>query len=210
MQGRIGSDTAAAIVQTDTIALINKADDIVRACTGTNCNTSSATRTAITEQLSTLAQNQAASTQRFLSVPSNSVVGRNIYEGYLNLGAAVASVYNFQCGNSTVNSLTCVTNATSVRNAQVNLEAVLLQPAQNEGSHIVVLSFLITLVLFAFFLFFIFFSIGLIGSIVEIPVVAATTSVQVAPVPITHVAPVAPNPVPITHVAPNPVPITMV
>lgn len=157
---RIGTDTATSIVQTDTLLLISEADSIVRACTGTNCNTSSDTQVAITEQLSALAQEQAAATQRFLSIPTSSVVGRNVYEAYLNLGAAVAATYNFQCGANTTSSTSCVTTSSTVQIAQTELETVLLQPAQSNGSHVLILSLLAALVVLSFFLFFAFFSVG--------------------------------------------------
>lgn len=165
MSNRIGTDTAAAIVQTDTLQLIDKADSIVRSCTGTNCNTSLVTQTAIKQELSILAQQQAEQTQRFLSIPENSVIGRTVYEDYLNLGAAVAAVYNYQCGANTVISQTCVTSSTTVQNAQNILEMTLLQPAQTEGSHIVISALLFSVILVCAFLFFIFLLIGLISTL---------------------------------------------
>lgn len=153
---------SSTIVQTDTFRLIAEADSIVRSCTGTNCNTSSATQTAITQQLSLLAQQQSTETQQLLSIPNNSVIGRDIYEGYLNLGAAVAAVYNFQCGANTVTSESCVTSSTTVQNAQQNLENILTVPAETESTHIIVLSVLFSLIFIFSFLFFIFLLIGLI------------------------------------------------
>jgi hypothetical protein len=163
----IGNNTAATIVETDTLALIERADNIIRSCTGTNCNVSEATRTTITQQLSLLAQDQAKSTLILLSIPLSSVFGRNIVNSYMNLGAAVASVYNFQCGNNTVNSTRCVTNASSVQAAQNNLQFLLVQPAENEFHHVIVLSILLIIAIIAFILFFIFLIIGLIEKMLE-------------------------------------------
>lgn len=158
---RIGTDTATAIVQTDTLSLINKANSIVTACTGTNCNTSVTTRSTITRELSTLSQSQSTSTQQLLSIPPNSIIGRNIYESYLNLGATVAAVYNFQCGNTIQTNSTCVIDSTAVKTAQANLEALLIEPSQTAGSHALIIGMLAVLVFLFAVLFFIFFTIGL-------------------------------------------------
>lgn len=157
----LGTATAVSIVNVDTLSLIARANEIVQNCTGTNCNTSPETQRQINEQLSALAQSQATSTQSLLSVPSTSVVGRNIYESYLNLAAVVAATYNYQCGANITNSVTCVTNASAVQTAQQNLKTVLLQPAQTGANHVVVIILLISLMLLGFLLFFIFFTIGL-------------------------------------------------
>jgi hypothetical protein len=173
----IGNDTAATIVETDTLALIARADNIVKNCTGTNCNVSDVTRTSITQNLSKLAQEQSMATLILLSISTSSIIGREIYEAYLNLGAAVASVYNFQCGNN-VNNTTCVTNATSVKTAQNNLENLLVQPATNEANHIVVVSILLIIGIIAFILFFIFLIIGLFETMFEASAAGAAYASQ--------------------------------
>lgn len=174
MASSIGNTTAAAIVDTDTLQLISQADSIVQSCTGgTGCNTSLATRTSITENLSKTAQTQANNTLRVLSISPYSVLGRNIYNGYIELGAAVSSVYNYQCGNSTVNSTTCVTNASSVHTAQDNLQSLLSQPAIDDTKHIIILSILLCIAVTAFILFFVFLIIGLIGALAIAPVAGA-------------------------------------
>lgn len=152
---------AASIVDVDTLSLIAEANQIVQNCSGSNCHSSSETQRQITEQLSILAQNQARSTQHLLVVPASSKIGRDIYEGYIELGAVVAATYNYQCGNNVTNSVTCVTNASAVQIAQQNLETVLLQPAQIETNHVIVISILVSLILVALLLFFVFFVIGL-------------------------------------------------
>lgn len=171
---RIGNDAAATIVETDTLAMIAEADSIVKSCTGPNCNISTNTRTTITRQLSTLAQNQAQATFALLSIPSSSVLGRNIYNAYLDLGSAVSSVYNFQCGNNTANSTNCVTNASSVQTAQNNLQQLLVQPAVNEANHVIILSILLGIGIIAFILFFIFLIIGLFEKMLEAPELGAS------------------------------------
>jgi len=169
----LGTDTATTIVETDTATLIVQADNIVKGCTGTNCNTSDTIRTSITQNSSILAQNQATATLVLLSIPTSSVLGRQIYEAYLNLGAAVASVYNFQCGDNTTTSSTCVPNASSVKDAQNSLQSLLVQPATNQANHIIVLSILLAIGIIAFILFFIFLIIGLFEKLFEAPVEGA-------------------------------------
>jgi hypothetical protein len=157
-----GNDTATNIVNNDTLSLINQADNIVKSCYGKkSCNVSLATRREITEQLSTLAQKQSEDTIFLLSVPVSSVRGREIYESYLLLASAVSSVYNFQCGDNTVNSDICVSNASSVIAAKNNLQLLLIEPVTNEINHIIILSILACTGLILFLLFFIFFIIGL-------------------------------------------------
>ena len=180
----IGYQAAATIVHTDTLAMIFQADNIVRACTGTNCNVSPSTRTTITQQLSMLAQDQATATLFLLSIPSSSVLGRNIYEAYLDLGAAVASVYNFQCGDVTVNSTNCVTNASSVQTAQSNLQNLLITPAINETNHILILSILFSITIITSILFFIFLIIGLFQRMFESPTLYMTHLQDNSQVPI--------------------------
>jgi len=171
MASSIGNTTAAAIVDTDTLQLIYQANSIVQSCTGgPGCNTSPETRTSITQQLSKTAQDEANDTLRVLSLPSCSVLGRNIYNGYIDLAAAIASVYNYQCGNTTVNSTACVTNATSVQTAQDNLQSLISQPATDNTKHIIVLSILLCIAVIAFILFFVFFIIGLVGTLTIAPV----------------------------------------
>ena len=173
MASSIGNTTAAAIVDTDTLQLITQANFIVQSCIGgPGCNTTPETRTSITENLSKTAQEEANETLRLLSIPPSSVLGRNIYNGYIDLAAAVASVYNYQCGNNTVNSTACVTNATSVQTAQDNLQSLIEQPAIDNTKHIIILSILLCIGIIAFILFFVFLIIGLVGTITVAPVPA--------------------------------------
>lgn len=165
----LGHDTAATIVETDTLALIAEADSVVQSCTGPNCNVSQDIRNTINQNVSQLAQEQSNLTLSALSIPSSSVLGRQIYTAYVNLGAAVASVYNFQCGDTITNSTTCVLNASSVQTAQNNLQSLLNQPTQNEINHLIILSILAIIALIAFILFFIFLIIGLFEKMFEAP-----------------------------------------
>lgn len=157
-----GNDTANTIVTNDTQSLINQADNIVRSCTGTNCNTSITTRRSITENSSLLAQQQSTNTLSSLGISSSSVLGRQINDAYLDLGSSVSSVYNYQCGNSTVNSTQCVTSASSVNEAQNNLESLLTQPASDNTTNIVVVSILASIGLIFFILFVVFLIIGFV------------------------------------------------
>lgn len=152
---------ANAIVTNDTNALISQANTIVDGCTGTNCNTSDAIRTQITQQLSILAQNQSSNTLSSLSISSLSPLGREIYESYLNLGSSVASVYNFQCGDNPANSFTCVNNASIVQTSQNNLQQLLNQPANNKRNNIIISSVLIAIIVVLVSIFFIYLLIGL-------------------------------------------------
>src|SRR5947208_4321077 len=162
------SSLATTIVRLDTQALINEADNIVKSCSGTNCNTSNAVRTSITESLSFLAQQQSNATLRYLSISSSSVLGRQIYEAYLDLSASVSSVYNFQCGNNTITSSTCVPNALPVITAQNNLQTLLVTPAINNAKHIAVLSLTAFLLILTFGMFIFFLFIGLFEYLVEV------------------------------------------
>lgn len=199
---QLGTDTASAIVDTDTLALIAQADVIVRNCSGPNCNVTTSTRQAITQQLSELSQQQARGTLTILAVPTSSVLGRQITEAYINLGAAVSSVYNFQCGTTTVNSTTCVTNAAAVQSAQNTLESLLVQPAANEANHVVVLSILAVVGIVAFLLFFIFLLIGLVEAHENREYAAGVASVT-SPIPITIHSTSQPPRIPV-----QPIPVT--
>lgn len=160
MSSSLGESTASTIVTADTYALISLADEIVRDCKGVNCNTSLATQTAIKQQLSTLSQQLSSDTLYELSVPTSSTTGRKIYNAYLDLGSAVASVYSFQCGATTVNSTSCVSNADAVKTAQKNLRDLLVEPATNEVNHAISLSILAVIGLICLVLFIIFMIIG--------------------------------------------------
>lgn len=157
----IGNDTAASIVTNDTNALINKANQIVLACRGTNCNTSPETRQAITQQLSTLSQSQAFHTMNILDVPHNSVIGRNIFNSYINLAAVVAATYNYQCDDNTVSGPSCVLQSTSVITAKNNLQSLLVEPASNNVINISAISILSVVAIIAGILFIIFLILGI-------------------------------------------------
>lgn len=179
MSSSIGNDTASAIVTTDTIELINQADSIVSACTGTNCNFSQQTQTSIIQQLSSTAQAQANNTISLLAIPISSVSARNIYNGYLNLGAAVSFTYNYQCGATTVNSTSCVENAATVQAAQDNLASILVEPTTNFTNHVAILSILAVIGIIAVFLFFIFLIIGFFESFSEVSYTGTRYGLQI-------------------------------
>jgi len=174
MASSIGNSTAEVIVDTGTLRLINEANLIVKSCTGgPECNTSIQTRNLIKENLSKTAQEEAINTLKILSVPPSSVLGRNIYNGYIELAANVSAVYIHQCGSSTVNATACVTNASSVQSAQTKLRSLLVQPATDEAKHIIVLSILLSIGIIAFIIFIVFFIIGIVGALSITPVAGA-------------------------------------
>ena len=174
MASSIGNSAASAIVEADTLQLISQADSIVQSCVGgPGCNTSPQTRALIKQTLSETAQADARETLRLLSVPASSVTGRNIYDGYIALAASVSSVYNYQCGDDTTKSTSCVTNSTSVQTAQDNLQSLISQPSIDNTKHIIVLSILLSIAVIAFILFFVFFVIGLVGTAAMAPLAGA-------------------------------------
>ena len=174
MASSIGNSAASAIVDADTLQLISQADSIVQSCVGgPGCNTSPQTRTLIKETLSKTAQTDANETMRLLSIPTSSVTGRNIYDGYIALAASVSSVYNYQCGDDTTKSASCVTNSTSVQNAQDNLQSLISQPSIDNTKHVIALSILLSIAIIAFILFFVFFIIGLVGTATMAPLAGA-------------------------------------
>jgi len=154
------------LVETDTIFLIATANNIVSSCTGTNCSTSYVTRTSIKQQLSKLAQQQAYINIRLLGIEENSVIARNIYDGYLNLGSAVESVYNYQCGNSDTGN--CVENSNIVKKYQDELVRILISPVYIQTKRLIITSFLLILFLLAILMSFIFITIGSISKIATI------------------------------------------
>lgn len=192
----INNNISSTIVKLDTEALITQADNIVKTCTGTNCNISTSTRLSITQNSSFLAQEQFEETIRFLSISRSSVLGRQIYEAYINLGAAVASVYNFQCGNNTVTSSTCVPNAISVITAQNELQSLLLTPITNNTKHVAVLTLISFLIFISISLFFLFLILGLFEYLIEVVVEERVErTLQVQPVQPAQVQPVQVQPI---------------
>ena len=169
MASSLGNINAREIVNTNTSQLINQADYIVRSCKGPNCNTSRHTRTLITETLSKTAQSQAHETLRLLSISSSSVTGREIYNGYIQLASSVSSVYNYQCGNTTLNSTKCVSDSSSVQISQDNLHSLISPPSTNNLENIIVLSILLAIAVSSFILFLVFLIIAMIGSLYDTP-----------------------------------------
>lgn len=160
MGSQIASNSAQSIVNNDTLQLISKADFIVRECKGPRCNTSPITKNKIRTHLSLEAQNQAVNVSSILSVDTHSVIGRKIYDGYLNLAASVSSVYNYQCGTSTIGSELCVTNSSSVQQAQ----NILISLLQTSFTDILIPSILFSIASASFVLFLSFFIAGIVLS----------------------------------------------
>jgi hypothetical protein len=179
MASSIGNNTASTIVNTDTLQLISKANEIIESCkNNSNCQIPSDTSNVITKSLSETAQAQASNTLRTLSIPTSSILGRNIFNRYLDLAAAVSSTYINQCGSTIVNSIPCVTNSTSVQNAQDNLRSSLSQPATDDTTNIIVMSILLSIAVVAFILFMVFLMIGLIGvAAIDTPVIPESTKI---------------------------------
>jgi len=152
---------AATIVNNDTLQLIYQANEIVQSCKGgLGCNFSPETKNSINDNLSQTAQSQSDNTLRLLSISSSSVLGRNIFNGYLDLAASISSVYIYQCGSTTINSTICVTNSSSVKFAQNNLVSLISQPYLDNINNIIVMSILLTISIISFTLFIIFLIIG--------------------------------------------------
>lgn len=161
MGANFSSDVVSTLIDTNTKDLITNSDNIVRNCSGTNCNTSVETRNKIISSNSTLAQKQAYETLNTFSIPNNSVLGQQVFNNYLDLGSAVSTSYVFQCGSTTINSTSCVNNSQSVQNAQNNLRNILNEPATNNINHLIILSIIWTLGIIFSILFLVFFIIGL-------------------------------------------------
>lgn len=161
-----GISVSSNIVAVDTDALISQADAIVRDCTGPNCNTSTETRNRITQQSSILAQSQANTTLAALGIPISSEMSRRISVSYNKLGASVAAVYNFQCGNNPSTSNMCVNSSTSVKEAQQELVQVLEVPVTSEFNHFVSVSILVIIIGITVILFIIFLIFGIITAVI--------------------------------------------
>ena len=170
---------AATIVNNDTLQLIYQANEIVQSCKGgIGCNFSSETKKLIEKNLSQTAQQQSYNTLRLLSISTLSVLGRNIHNGYIDLAAAVSSVYIYQCGSTTINSTTCVTNSSSVKISQNNLESLISQPYIDNTNNIIIMSILLTISIISFTLFIIFLIIGF-TEIPTIPITNNTTNTTI-------------------------------
>ena len=162
------SSLAASIVTDATYALIAAADVIVFACLGPGCNTSPRVTLQIKEQLSSLSQDQARLTLTTFFVPLTTPISAQIYTGYLDLGAAVASSYSYQCGASTTTGGPCTFNSANVAAARANLETLIGTVITVDTSRVVTTSFLILGVIIFLILFIIFLSVGLIELLAEI------------------------------------------
>ena len=106
-----------------------------------------------------MAQSQAKIFLGEFKVPQSSVLGRQIWDGYLNLGAAVAAVYNYECGDLIPNSFSCTNDKIAVVKAQLNLETLMTPIIQNNVTTILVIAILwilfgISILCFMVFLFF--------------------------------------------------------
>lgn len=168
----MSNGTVTNIVTADTNQLIDLANSIIQQCNYPNCSISPATQTKITQSLSTLSQHQATTTLNSFAIPISSVPGRNIFNGYLDLGSAVSSTYLYQCGSTTINSTTCVNNASNVKIAQRNLEELLTEPVTNEGNYLIGLSILASLAVITIMLFLIFLILGIFESLLPVEVIA--------------------------------------
>lgn len=155
------NQTATSMVRADTLALIDKANDIVRNCSGVNCNLSRTTRASIMQELSKLAQRQSNLALVSLSILPSSILGRNIYDAYLRLGFAVSSTYNYKCKDDVTTGQKCVTSSPYVREVQSDLEDLLRWPIADRTDRAIVLSILLSVGMLALLLFLAFFIIGL-------------------------------------------------
>jgi hypothetical protein len=162
----MGNTSAYSVVTAATTELIAKADSIVLLCTGSNCNVSNSTTEKIKQQLSILSQSQASNTLKILTIPISSVVGNNIFNGFLDLGAAVSSTYSYQCGASITSNL-CVYNGNAVVIARNNLIQLIEDPINKSINNIINLSIIFGIVVILLFLFLIFLVVGTIEFIAE-------------------------------------------
>jgi hypothetical protein len=186
MSSDIGINTAVGIVSTDTVVLIDEANNIVKACSGPNCNVAPSTRDAITKRLASVATEQANYAVFLFSIPVSSILARNIHQSYLELAAAVSSVYSFQCGDDTVKGGDCTINSSAVTTAQNNLVNTMSQPATVEINHMIVLSILAIIGLISIFLFFVFMLIGLLERANESTVTIADRNSYIQTLPETR------------------------
>ncbi len=154
------------IVQKDTNILIEQADDIVKSCSGTNCNTSSETTTKIRNDLNSSALNMAHVTINLLNININTEIAQNIITGYNTLSANISTAYTYQCG-AVVPGNTCVNNSLSVQAAQLSLSST-IEPAYNANfENMIILCALASIIIICTMLFFAFFSVG-VATIKEI------------------------------------------
>lgn len=152
--------SAQNLVQNNTNSLISQANTIVSQCSGPNCNTSSATQTLIYESLSSSAQTMSYETIINYSIPQNTVIARRILQGYIDLAAAVATVYSFQCGAQTTNN-NCVIHASSVIQAQNHLITILVIPINDYQSYVAMTSLLSIMSVILGIMIFIFIIFGI-------------------------------------------------
>jgi hypothetical protein len=164
----LGNSTAETIVNENILELIYTANSIVSACTGPNCNVANSTQTKIKQQLSLVSQQQFETTLSLLSIPTSSIIAKEIFNAYLDLAASVSSVYNYQCGATINTSTECVTNSSSVKSSQYRLQQLLTIPAINQVNHITIVSILSTIAFVAMLLFLILFLLGLIESLFNV------------------------------------------
>lgn len=170
------NDTVDFIVTSDTNQLIDSANSIILQCNFPGCTTSPITHTKINQSLSTLSQLQAQTTLNSFAIPTSSITGRNIFNAYLDLGAAVSSTYIYQCGSIPNKSTTCVNNASNVKTSQQTLKSLLIEPVTNESNYLVGLSVLASVAVITLMLFLIFMILGLAESMNSVDVIPQNKS----------------------------------
>lgn len=156
------------IINNDTINLVNKANEIVLSCTGTNCNTSPETKRNVTVELSQLSQQQANNLARIFELSNNSILAREIYTGYINLSMNVSQQYNYGCNNTTQNN-NCTLLSSNVIRSQEELRNLLEEPAEAISKHFLVIYVILIIAMILLFLFFISIIIGLIKLLFKAP-----------------------------------------
>jgi hypothetical protein len=177
----LSQTSAATIVRLATNDLIAKADSIVAVCLGPSCNVSPATTLKIKQDLSTLAQSQANLTLRGLGLNQSTVIAFQIKRGYLELGAAVAATYSYQCGASIVSGNSCTFNGSNVVAARHNLEGLLNQAIGVDINRIIVISLMAAAAIIFVALFLIFVIVGSVEFVLEAGLRRNKTVTQIQP-----------------------------
>ena len=160
----MGNTGATSLVDSATTALISRANDIVNACTGPQCNISPGTQAAVRVGLADLANAQATQTLGIVGVDPLSTTGREIYDGYIDLANVIAATYNYQCNDNVATSFVCVTSAQAVINSQNRLEQLLIKPAGAALGRTVIVGTLAVVAIVSIFIYLTFFIIGLTWS----------------------------------------------
>jgi hypothetical protein len=168
-----------------TYEMIYDANQIVLNCTGTNCNTSVQTQDEIFQELEELAQTRSSQVTSALGISETAPQRAEIDQAFINLGAAVAGAYNYQCGNLVPGSFACVDSSTAVIATADHLNELLAAPTKNRTNNLIILGTLSGLTALIIILFIVFLIILLFNMLVitETPVVTSYLTTAMTPRP---------------------------